>query len=230
MAVDAYGGTTTATGSNTAATGSSLVNAPVGTNPNGILGKDDFMKLLLVELQYQDPTEPMDSEKILTQTSQLATLESSSNTNKALEELTAALGSTQQYSAIAAIGKTADLGSNGIGYTDGTDTSFELYFPSDVKSGTVSILDVNGNVIKDIAAPANPKGTYIFDWDGTDNSGISQDSGVYYVEAKYTDANDQEQMTRVGAYPIDSVRFEGGSALVKLGSSYVPFEQVSEIY
>ena len=56
------------------------------------LGKDDFMKLLLVELQHQDPTEPMDSEKILTQTSQLAGLESSENTNKALATLTAGLG------------------------------------------------------------------------------------------------------------------------------------------
>ncbi|HUH42926.1 MAG TPA: flagellar hook capping FlgD N-terminal domain-containing protein, partial [Sulfurimonas sp.] len=51
-----------------------------------ILGKDDFMKLLLVELQYQDPTEPMDTEKILTQTSQLAPLEASENTNKALSD------------------------------------------------------------------------------------------------------------------------------------------------
>ena len=61
-------------------------------NPNGILGKDDFLNLLLVELQNQDPTDPMDSDKILSQTSELASLEASTNTNKALEDLTAALG------------------------------------------------------------------------------------------------------------------------------------------
>ena len=64
------------------------------------LGKDDFMKLLLVQLQHQDPTEPMDSEKILTQTSQLAGLEASSNTNKALEDLAASLSNTQQFTTI----------------------------------------------------------------------------------------------------------------------------------
>jgi flagellar basal-body rod modification protein FlgD len=228
--IDAYGGTSTVTGSTTAATGTSLVNAPVGTNPDGILGKDDFMKLLLVELQYQDPTEPMDSEKILTQTSQLATLESSSNTNKALTDLTTALGSSQQYSAIAAIGKTADLGSNGIALDTGVPTSFEIYFPNDVKSGNVNIMDVNGNIIRELNVAENPKGTYIFDWDGKDSVGADVDSGVYYVESKYTDSNDKEQLTRVGAYPIESVRFEGGSASVKLGSSYVPFDQISEIY
>ena len=40
-----------------------------------VLGKDDFLTLLLVELQHQDPTEPTDSATILTQTSQLANLE-----------------------------------------------------------------------------------------------------------------------------------------------------------
>ncbi len=95
------------------------------------------MTLLLVELQNQDPTEPMDSEKILTQTSQLAGLEASENTNKALEDLAASLSSTQQFSTIAAIGKTADLGSNAIVLEEGSASTFEVYFPSDIQQGTV---------------------------------------------------------------------------------------------
>ena len=66
-------------------------------NPAGVLGKDDFLKLLLVELQHQDPTEPMDSGKILTQTSQLASLESAQNTTKALETLAKQLGASQDF-------------------------------------------------------------------------------------------------------------------------------------
>ena len=93
-----------------------------------ILGKDDFMKLLLVELQHQDPTEPMDSEKILTQTSQLASLESAENTNKALEDLAASLSNTQQFTTISAIGKTADLGSDSIIFEKGSTSNFEVYF------------------------------------------------------------------------------------------------------
>ena len=77
------------------------------TEDKTILGKDDFMTLLLVELQHQDPTEPMDSEKILSQTSQLATLEASENTNKALADLATSLGASQNFSSISAIGKTA---------------------------------------------------------------------------------------------------------------------------
>lgn len=215
----------------TSSTGTSLVDAPAGTNPNGILGKDDFLKLLLVELQYQDPTEPMDSEKILSQTSQLATLESAENTNKALEELAASLTTNLQFSTISAIGKTADTGSNAILLDEGADEApFELYFPNDVQNGTIYVLDVNGNTVDTIPVGSNDKGVYSFSWDGQTSGGTAADPGLYYIEAEYTDAAGANQTTRVGAYPIESVRFEEGSALVKLGSSYVPFENLQEIY
>ncbi|NOQ31018.1 MAG: flagellar hook capping protein [Helicobacteraceae bacterium] len=227
MAIDAYGGTTTVSG--LASTGTNLTDAPLGTNPDGILGKDDFMKLLLVELQYQDPTEPMDSEKILTQTSQLATLEATDKTNNALEELAKSLGTSQQYSILGAIGKTADIGSNGVLYED-QPIKFEMYFPTDVKSGNVTIMDSNGNTIKDIALEENAKGVYTFDWDGTDNAGAKVDAGAYYIESNYKDQADEDKYTRMGAYPIESVRFDNGTATVKLGSNYVPIDSIKEIY
>lgn len=194
------------------------------------LGKDDFMTLLLVELQHQDPTEPMDSEKILTQTSQLAALESAENTNKALEELAASLGNTQQFSTIAAIGKTADLGTNAIAYDEGDTASFEVYFPDDVASGTIEILDSEGSIVSTMPIEENSSGVYQFDWDGTLSSGSAAQSGIYYVTASYKNPVGDELTTRMGAYPIESVRFEDGETLVKVGSSYVPLSQVKEVY
>jgi len=209
---------------------SALSTQPVGTNPKGTLGKDDFMKLLLVELQHQDPTEPMDSEKILSQTSQLATLEASENTNKALANLATSLGNNLQFSTIASIGKIADLGSDSIAHEKGTSSDFELYFPSDVKSGFIEITDTNGNLIKTMEVGTNAKGVYSFTWNGKSDQGVVADNGVYHVNASYLDGNDVAKTSRLGAYPIESVRFDQGTALVKLGSSYVPFEQIKEVY
>ncbi len=198
-------------------------------NPDGILGKDDFMMLLLAELQYQDPTEPTDTETILTQTSQLASLESAENTNKALEDLAASLSNSNQFSTIAAIGKTADLGSNAIVY-DEEATTFEVYFPSDIEQGSVEILDADGQIVKTLDVGTNPSGVYQFTWDGTDATGNLSDSGVYYVTASYSDSQGNPQTTRLGAYPIESVKFDGGDTYLKVGSSYVALENVKEIY
>lgn len=195
-----------------------------------VLGKDDFMTLLLVELQHQDPTEPMDSEKILTQTSQLAGLESSENTNAALEKLTAALSNTQQFSTVSAIGKTADLGSNAIAYDEGSEASFEVYFPDDIASGTIEVLNTEGNIVSTMDIEENDSGVYQFDWDGTLSNGTGADSGIYYITASYKNPAGESLTTRMGAYPIESVRFEDGETLVKVGSSYVPLENVVEVY
>jgi len=212
-----------------AATNAEYVSAKK-TDDKTVLGKDDFMKLLLVELQHQDPTEPMDSDKILTQTSQLAGLEASENTNKALETLAASLGTSQQFSTIAAIGKTADLGSNAITLDEGSDSTFEVYFPDDIEQGDIQITDVNGNTLKTLDVGTNPKGVYEFTWDGTDSSGNELTSGIYYVSAAYTNPDGKALTTRMGAYPIESVKFDGATSYVKVGSSYVELSKVKEIY
>ncbi len=222
MAIDAYGNYATTYTDPTAASSATTENKTV-------LGKDDFLKLLLVELQYQDPTEPMDSEKILSQTSQLATLESTENTNTALENLTAALSASRDFSTISAIGKMADTGSNAIVFEEGSDSTFELFFADTVKSGTVSILDVDGNEIATMEIPEDSEGIASFDWDGKDKGGHTVDDGIYYVTASYTDASGVSKDTRVGLYPIEAVRFEEGQTLVKLGSSYVPFDSIQEV-
>ena len=200
------------------------------TNPNGQLKKDDFLKLLLTQLQYQDPTAPTDTEKILTQTSQLATLESSNNTQTALDKLAASLGSSQQFSTIAAIGKTADLGSDSIALNKGTSSTFEVYFPQAVQNGTVSITDKNGATVKTLDVGTNPSGVYKFTWDGTNSAGNSADSGVYHINADYSNPDGKTLTTRLGAYPIEAVRFDKGNTLVKVGSNYVPLKNIKEVY
>jgi len=222
MAINAYG--------DNLATNGMISTAPAPTQDKTILGKDDFMKLLLVELQHQDPTEPMDSEKILSQTSQLASLEASENTNKSLADLARSLGSSQQFSTISAIGKTADLGSNAIGHDKGTTSSFEVYFPQDIANGNIEILDSDGQVIGTMPIQENPSGVYQFDWDGVLSSGLPAESSLYYVTASYNDSDGNPQTTRMGAYPIESVKFEDGKTLLKVGSSYVPIEQIKEVY
>jgi flagellar basal-body rod modification protein FlgD len=226
MAINAYG-------NNVATTAASSTTATTNTkdgNPKGVLGKDDFMKLLLVQLQYQDPTEPTDTEKILTQTSQLAALESADNTNTALEKLSASLSNSQQFGTIAAIGRTADLGSDSIAHEKGSSTAFEVYFQTGVEQGSVDIKDGDGNVVQTLDVGTNPSGVYQFTWDGSDKNGNNVDSGIYHVTANFTDGSGATHETRLGAYPIESVRFDNGSTLVKLGSSYVPLENVKEVY
>ena len=227
---------TTTTNTTTNGTTTSYVDSSTGattaSNPGAILSKDSFMKLLLVELQHQDPTAPMDSDKILTQTSQLASLETQENTNKVMTALSAQMKANIDAGAINAIGKMASLGSNAVTLEKDKSAKFEVYFEKEIKTGTLSITDKDKKVIKTVSLTeqAGKSGVLAFEWDGTDNSGAKVPAGAYSVTAKYSDPTGSAQETQFGIYPIESVRYESGTPLMKLGSSYLPMSYIKEIF
>jgi len=202
------------------------------TNPDGELDSDAFMTLLLAQLQYQDPTDPMDSETILSQTSQLASLESATNTNTALDDLTSQLSSSTDLGALNAIGKMASLGTSAITYESGQTSEFDMYFDDEISDGTISITDSSGNTIKtaSLSSQAGKSGTLGFSWDGTDSDGNSVESGEYNIKATYITPDDTIKTTQVGVYPVESVKYDNGVASVKVGNSYVAFDDISEFY
>ena len=173
----------------------------------------------------------MDSEKILTQTSQLATLESTENMSKTMEELVEKMNSNMDMGAIGAIGKMASLGSNAVTLQDGL-AQFEVYFQEEIKSGKLTIKDKDGNLVKTVSLDeqVGKSGVLAFQWDGYSDDGELLDDGYYSVKAEYLDANDEQQETQFGIYPVESVRYEDGSPLMKLGSSYVPMEYIVEFF
>ena len=91
---------------------SATTNKPgTKTGASNELGKDDFMKLLLAQLQHQDPLKPMDDQAFIAQTAQFNALEQMENLNKTLS---AVLDSQQLSEASGLIGKTIEAtGSDG---------------------------------------------------------------------------------------------------------------------
>ena len=200
-------------------------------NPNSQLTNDQFMQLFLTELKHQDPTSPMDTDKMLEQTAYLSTMEMNKNMQDTLNNLSNTLQSQSKLNTISAIGKMADTGNRYINVTDKDKSkTFELYFGDDISSGNVLIKDKYGNIVKTIPLEAHTKGTLSFDWDLTNDSGVKVDSNSYEVIAEYTSPDGTSHKTALGAYPIESIKFEDGKAYARLGSSYVPFDAIKEIY
>lgn len=91
---------TKATTSTSGTTGTSNKDSKLGAAAG--MGKDDFMQLLIAQLQNQDPMKPMDDKEFITQLAQFSSLEAMDKMTAQMEELT---GSQMLVQAATLIGK-----------------------------------------------------------------------------------------------------------------------------
>ncbi len=92
-------------GTSSISTTNTTTDAPgfVNGNPGASLGKDDFLKLFVAQMQHQDPTKPMDDAAMMGQMAQFSTLEQMSNMAAVNEAVAVTLVQSQS---IGLIGKT----------------------------------------------------------------------------------------------------------------------------
>ena len=202
------------------------------SNPDAQLTSDDFLKLFMTQLQYQDPTAPMETSDMLNQTSQLTQLQTNQDLKDSLTKLTEQMGASSDYSAVSMIGKMADTGANGFSITDAENLSsnipFDLYFGDDYSNATVNITDRNGDVVRSFDMENGQKGIANFTWDGKDNNGNAVADGEYYVTSDYTTTSHVNKNTMLGVYPVESVRFDDGKAQLKVDNKYVSLDSIKE--
>ncbi|AEW68624.1 FlgD [Borreliella garinii BgVir] len=98
------------------------------------LGKDDFLKLLITQLRYQDPTNPMKDKEFISQMAQFSALEQMTNMSKSFEKLSSSLG----------IRRDLDLLGKVIKFQHG-DGEVVKGRVTNIKTGTIPQVMVNGN-------------------------------------------------------------------------------------
>lgn len=75
------------------------------TTGNGTLGKDAFLKILMTQLQNQDPTKPMDDAQFISQMAQFSSLEQMTNLTAAFQEFAAVQEQSQMIEYSNFVGK-----------------------------------------------------------------------------------------------------------------------------
>ncbi|EAI7244524.1 flagellar basal body rod modification protein [Campylobacter upsaliensis] len=233
--------TQTKTDNTTQNNGGSLTPNNQG-NPGAVLDKDAFLKLLLIEMQHQDPTDPMDSDKMLTQTSQLAALEMQQNTNNTMQQMVAqmeklsnAMGTSQSIGALGAIGKMATVADNKIKLTGSNEViALKMYLPeASNKDGiTLEVYDKDNKLVYTEKASEGKEvsaGHFTMEWPGRNNDGVYAGDGEYTVKIVYNNQEGKKVTASYGTYPIEGVVFKEGVAYAKMAGQEVPFDALGEI-
>ena len=153
------------------------------------LSADDFITLMCAELEYQDPTEPVDNTQMVDQMTQYAQLEQMTEMNDQLSTIANTIDSLGVSYGLDYLGKQVEAE----GYTlvkDGDDVStLYLTLDDDAAELTINIYNSSGSIVDTQTFSDIDAGTVSFSWDGTDSDGEEVDDGQYYIIATATDAD-----------------------------------------
>lgn len=154
------------------------------------LGKEDFLKLLVTQLRYQDPLNPEDPKDFVAQLAQFSSLEQQINANTNLESLgehfKTLKNSQGMTQGIALLGKTVKGSGNMLTMAGGKASAASFQLPLDAKEVLVGIFDSSGRLVRTMDLGSQSAGSQSLVWDGKDDKGNAVPDGLYafQVEAK----------------------------------------------
>ena len=200
------------------------------TSKPGELGRDDFLNLLVTQLQYQDPLSPMDSADFTAQLAQFSSLEQLSNMSGQLKELAQSQNAFANSQAVGYIGHTVLSNGNGFAYDGATPPSLTLDLQQPAQNVFVSVYDAKGGFAASFEAGTMAAGRQTTTWNGQDNVGNPLPGGNYRFEAVAVDANGSEIDVRpLSSGRVDGVAFNGGRAVLMLDNREVALTDVIEV-
>lgn len=225
----------TTTSGTTATSSSSSSQSSSSTSSAQTLNEQDFLHMLVTELQNQDPTNPLQSTDLAAQLAQFSSVSELATLNQNVQNSTNAnLVMTQSISntmAATLIGKEIQVDSSQINYTGSSQPTLGFNLPSSAADVQVKIMNSNGTVVRTIDEGSVASGDSKVTWDGKDDSGNAVSSGNYTFSVSATDAQGNSlSPTQYILGTVQGVKFSSSGATLLVNGTEVNFSDVQEIY
>ena len=214
---------------------SELSPVPTGStepaaSPSSVLGKDDFLNLLITQLQNQDPLNPTDSTEFTAQLAQFSSLEQLSNVNDNLEQLQNYQAAANNSQAVSLLGKEITANGNSLKVANGEPIDCDFNLDNNAATAVVNIYDNTGGFVKAIESEGLSAGRHTLVWDGTDKNGNPAPDGSYTFEILAADANGQNvNATALFTGTVDTVTFEDNTPFLISGDQRIAVGDVFKV-
>lgn len=146
---------------------------------SAVMGKQDFLTLLVAQLQHQDPLNPSDSTEFTAQLAQFSSLEQLQNIDASLNGFEVYQATLNNIQASGFIGKTVTASGETVAVKDGTPDVIRFDLAGDADSVYVQLYNQAGRLVADIPAGARAAGEQTVAWDGRDANGSAVEDGAY---------------------------------------------------
>lgn len=193
------------------------------------LGKDDFLRLLVTQLQYQDPLDPLDAQDFASQLAEFTAMEQQLVTNELLadqiEMSTAAMIESQNSVAIGLIGSGVITTGNVAQITgSGSDSAYiGTTGPATVR---ISLTDSAGDVVARFDHSVASEGVHRVDL-GETAEGL--DAGAYTISVEVLGAAEGVSASALASGVVQGVRWGDSGPVLVVGEREIPLVDILEI-
>ncbi len=196
------------------------------------LGMDTFLKLMVTQMNNQDPFKPMENGDFLAQIAQFGAVSGLDQLNTQISDLSTSLTSGQALQAGGLVGHevlvpvdTGHLAPGGAirGQVELTQSSPEV---------TLRVHDAAGQLVRELPLGSAPGGVLRFDWDGTDDSGAHVPPGRYRVSVTAVQGEGSVDLQTQLFSRVESVSLSAreGLTLNLEGLGPVAFANIQQIF
>lgn len=148
------------------------------------LGKDDFLMLLVTQLNNQNPLDPQSNTEFVSQLAQFSSLESLSNISASMDSLLGSYQSSQALQASSLVGRSVMVSASSTQVDGVSGLTGTLVVPTAADNVSVRVYDEAGSLVKSIPLDnQSSAGLVDFTWDGSDESGQLLPAGTYKFSA-----------------------------------------------
>lgn len=143
------------------------------TSKNAVDTQDRFLKLLVAQMQNQDPMNPMDNAQVTSQMAQIQTVSGISGLDKSIQSLSTQFGQMQTLQGVALVGRDVSIPGNKMFIENNAGhAAYELSGPADKVK--LEVLSTAGAVLDTVELGAQGAGIHQFDWPADKSRGYTQ--------------------------------------------------------
>ncbi len=180
------------------------------------LGQEDFLALMITQLQSQDPLKPMENGEFIGQMAQFSTVTGIAEMTTSVNELASAYNSGQALQAASMVGRTILTEDSSALLTAEKPLAGAVELPYATQAAKVRIYSDSGQLVRELPLGPQDAGISNFSWDGTLANGQTAQAGRYSMTAAIESRGGDTALATYVASKVSSVTLSGNGSGTQL--------------
>lgn len=209
MAVNSIGSSSGANGA---------LDALASSAGSGSDSEQRFLKLLVTQLNNQDPLNPLDNAQLTSQLAQMSTVSGIEKLNSAFQSMLAQSSSGQILQSASMIGRTVLVPGSELAIKKGVDVPFAIDMPQSADSVKVTVTNAAGDTVRTFDMGSLAQGVKTLSWNGLNDAGTAVADGPYTINVVAATGDSKVAASALTYSSVTSVSQSAGGVALNLAS------------